>query len=190
MNTLILERIASVDDNRVDVFTKLLQHRVIFVDDLFNDKLTADIVAVLFFLDRDSDEQITMFINSEGGDIRNTFAIYDAMKLISSPIETFCVGSAMREAVLLLAAGAPGQRLIAKNADVNISQIVSHYVGYSDLTNTKINHDKVVRDNDVFLKELSKAIKKPFKTLKKDIERQRFMTAKQAVEYGIADKVM
>lgn len=190
MNTVILERMDSVNEVHVDVFAKLLQHRVIFIDDLFTDRATADVIATLFYLDKEETNQITVFINAEGGDIRNVFSIYDAMQLVSSPIETFCIGSAMREAVLLLAAGTKGHRIIAKNADINISQVMSPYTSQSDLTNTKITHDKVLKDNENFLKELSKHIKKPLKELKKDTQRQLFMTANQAVKYGIADRVV
>lgn len=190
MNTIILEKMASVDEMRVDVFSRLLQNRIIFIDDLINDRTTADVIATLLFLDKDSSSKITIFINADGGDIRNVFAIYDAIQLANSTIETFCVGAGMREAVLLLAAGTKGHRIIAKNADICISQVMAQSMNHSDLTNTKISHDKILKDNESFLKELSKNIGKPLKILKRDIERQKFMTAAEAVKYGVADKVV
>lgn len=189
MNNIILEKMGNIEEVRIDIFSRLLQNRIIFIDDLTNDKTAIDILAVLLYLDKENHSKITIFINSEGGDLRNVFAIYDAMKLMISPIETFCIGSAMREAVLLLSAGTKGYRIIAKNADICISQIVNQCVSYSDLTNTKISHDKTIKDNEVFLKELSKNIGKTLKQLKKDTERQLFLSAAQAIEYGIADKV-
>lgn len=189
VNTLILEKFQSENEIRIDVSSKLIQNRIIFVDDLINDKNAAGIVATLLLLDSESQDKITIFINSEGGDIRNVFMIYDAMKLISSPIETFCIGTAMREATLLLAAGSPGMRLIAKNADTAISQIVYNGIYLSDLTDTKIAHQKWNRDNEAFLKELSKRTNKPLKQIKIDTERQLFMNAQKTVEYGLADRV-
>jgi ATP-dependent Clp protease, protease subunit len=190
MNTIILEKIGNIEEIRVDVFSRLLQNRVIFIDDLVTDRAAIDIIATLLSLDKEKNDKVTIFINSEGGDLRNVFAIYDAMQLMSSTVETFCIGSAMREAVLLLSAGTKGHRIITKNADVCVSQVMSHYISHSDLTNTKISHDKTLKDNEAFLKELSKNTSKSLKELKKVTERQLFLTASQAVAYGIADKVV
>lgn len=190
MNTIVLEKMGNVEEIHVDIFTRLLQNRVIFIDDLITDKAAVDILAALLFLDKENHNKITIFINAEDGDIRNVFAIYDGMQLISSPLETFCIGAVMQEAVLLLAAGTKGSRLITKNADVCLSQLTSQFMGHSDLTNTKISHTKIIRDNENFLKTLSKHIGKSLAQLKKDTGRQVFMTAAEAVRYGIADKVI
>lgn len=190
MHNVILERLTNVEEVRVDIFSKLLQNRVIFIDDLISDRAAMDIVAALFHLDSENNDKITLFINSEGGDIRNIFAIYDAMQIITSPLETFGIGSVMKEAVLLLAAGTKGFRLITRNADVCLSQVTLQYMNYSDLTDTKISHEKTIKDNDNFLKALSKNINKPLKDLKKDTERQLFMTSNEAIKYGLADKIM
>lgn len=190
MNTIILEKMGNIEEVRVDVFSRLLQNRVIFIDDLVTDKAAVDVLAALFYLDKENQDKITIFINAEDGDIRNVFTIYDGMQLMTSPLETFCVGSAMREAVLLLAAGTKGHRLVTKNADICIAQVTSQSMGHSDLTNTKIGHAKTIKDNEAFLKALSKHVGKSLAQLKRDTERQRFMTAPQAVKYGIADKVV
>ena len=190
MNTIILEKMGNIEDVRVDVFARLLQNRVIFIDDLLTDKAAVDTLAALFYLDKENQNKISIFINAEDGDIRNVFTIYDGMQLLSSPLETFCVGTAMREAVLLLAAGTKGHRLVTKNADVCLSQVTAQSMGHSDLTNTKISHSKIIRDNEAFLKALSKHTGKTLNQLKKDTERQFFMTATEAVKYGIADKVV
>ena len=190
MNTIILEKMTSFEEMKVDIFSRLLQNRIIFIDDLINDRAAADVIATLLVLDKDNQNKITIFINADGGDIRNVFAIFDAMQITTSVIETFCVGAGMHEAVLLLAAGTKGHRLISKNADICLSQITSNSMSYSDLTNTKISFDKSIKDNDTFLKELSKLIGKPIKTLKKDTERQKYLTAQQAIKYGIADKMV
>lgn len=190
MHHIILEKIANTEEIPVNVFSRLIQNRIIFVDDLYSDQAAANILAALLFLDKTGDTKITMFINAEGGDIRNVFMIYDAMQLLVSPVETFCIGSAMREVVLLLAAGNQGSRFISKIADVCISQVTAQYMSHSDLTDTKISHDKIIKDNDTFLKELAKLTGKSFQELKADTERQMFLTATQAVNYGIVDKVV
>jgi len=190
MHNIILEKVDNSEEIRIDIFSRLVQNRIIFIDDLISDKATADVLSLILFLDRENQNKITLFINAECGDIRNVFAIYDAMKLASSPLETFCIGSAMREAVLLVAAGTKGYRIVTQNADICVSQVVSPYVSHGDLTNTQISHQKTVRDNNAFLKELAKNTGKSFKELKKDTERQLFLTPNQAVKYGIADRVV
>lgn len=193
MNELVLEKSGNVAEDRIDVFSKLLENRIVFVDNLLSDEATCNIIAVLLYLDKESQDKITLFINSEGGDIRNVFALYDAMNLIGAPLETFCMGSAMHESVLLLAAGEAGCRLATKNADICLSQINSssgHYMGYGDLTTTKISHDKILKDNEAFLKELSKVTGRAVGQLRKDTERQLFLTSSQAIKHGIVDKVV
>lgn len=189
MNTIILEKMDNVEENRIDCFSRLLQNRIIFIDDLFTDRVAVDILATLLFLDKTGKDKVTIFLNAEGGELRNVFMIYDGIKLMSSIVETFCIGSASREAVLLLAAGTKGHRRITKNSDVCISQIMAQYMSHSDLTNTKISHAKTVNDNNRFLQELAKNTGKTLQEIKKDTERQMFMTPREAVKYGIADMV-
>lgn len=190
MNTEIIEQVSHLEEVRSNLFFRLLQNRIIFIDNLFSDRATTDIIAVLFMLDQEKEEKITIYINAEGGELRNVFAIYDTMQLLKSPLETCCIGAVMREATLLLAAGTKGYRFVSKNSDIGISQVITQYMSHSDLTNTKITHDKIIRDNETFLKEFAKNIGKSVKELKKDIERQLFLTPAQAVQYGIADKVI
>lgn len=190
MNPFVTESVIHEEEVQIDVSQRLLQARILFVDELLNDQTAANIVATLLHLDKISNEKITMFLNLEVSDIRNVFMVYDTMQLLSAPIETCCVGTAMHEAVLLLAAGTKGMRVITKNADVCVSQVTNVGMSHSDLTNTKIFHKKVQKDNDNFLRELSKCTKKPLRSLKKDVERQLFLNPTQAVKYGIVDKVI
>ena len=177
------------NEDRFDVFSKLINSRVLFINDFIDDKSAVDIVAALMCLDKHNHDKITIFINSDGGDIRNIFMIYDIIKSLSSPIETFCIGTAMGESVLLLAAGTKGSRIISKNSDIGVSQIAHNGIGYYDLTNAKISHEKNKKDNEVFLKELSKCTGKSLKIIKSDTQRQLFLTPQEAVKYGIVDKV-
>lgn len=190
MNTVILEQASRLEEVRSDLFGKLLENRILFIDDLYSDAVAADIIAVLFLLGKNPEDKITLFISAESGDLRNVFAIYDAIKIAKSTIETVCIGAASREAALLLSAGTKGHRFITKNSDVCLSSINYSFMDHSDLTNIKISHDKVLLDNESFLKELSKNIGKSLKVLKKDTERQLYLTSAQAVKYGLADKVV
>lgn len=189
MNNQVLERAANIEENRVDVFSRLISNRIVFIDNLLEDQVVIDTIAVLLLLEKDKQEKITITINAEVGDIRNVFALYDVMQSLKSPIETLCIGSAMREAVLLLAAGSKGQRLISRNADISICQLTGQGTSISDMTDTQIFHQRVMRNNETFLKELSKLTGKSLKQIKRDTERQLFMTPKEAIAYGIADGI-
>lgn len=124
MNTLITEE-TEHGELPISIYTKLANNRVLFLYDVVGDNLAVDITASLLLMDSDDvTKKITLFINSEGGDIRNIFMIYDMMQLLQSPIETVCVGSAINEVVLLLASGTPGMRHATQNACIVASQLV------------------------------------------------------------------
>lgn len=190
MNRIITEE-TEMGEIPVDIFYKLSKNRILFLDSEITDQLATDICATLLLKDsEDSSAKITLIINSPGGDIRNTFMIYDMMNIISAPIETVCVGSASDEAVLLLAAGNPGMRFITKNSNVSLNQIVHDGMRVSDLTDAKIILDAVSKDNENFLKALSKCLNKNYKQLSTDLNRKKFLNSSQAVKYGIVDKIV
>lgn len=191
MQSIILETVKGPEEEvPFDVYSRLIQNRIIFINDIVSDKNAADIMAILIHLDSVEESKITVFINSEGGDLRNIFMIYDTMRLLKSPIETFCAGSVMRESVLLLAAGTKGMRFISKNSDVNVSQITHTGVLFSDLTNAKISHDKNQKDNLAFMQELATCMGTTRDKLMKQTERQLFLNPAEAVKLGVADKVV
>lgn len=191
MNTLILET-TEVGDVPVDVYQKLANDRILFLCNDITDSVATDIIATLLLKDaEDSDQKITLFINSDGGDIRNVLAIYDVMSMISSPIETVCIGAAMNEAVIILAGGAPGMRFATKNSIIAATQLVhDSYSGYSNLTDAKKILDMCVADNKRMMEILAKSCKKTIKQVMDDFERRVFMNAKQAAKYGLIDKVV
>ena len=112
MNTIVLQETPN-GDIPIDVYQKLADDRILFITDHINDQIATDIIATLLLKDfESSDQKITLFINSDGGDIRNTLMIYDVMQMISAPIKTVCIGSAMDEAVILLSGGEKGRRKV------------------------------------------------------------------------------
>ena len=190
MNNIILEKAEDGNSYPIDVFSKLSKSRILFLCDHIDDNTASEVVAALLSLNGMNKEKITMYINSESGDIRSVLMIYDMMKLIRSPIETFCIGSATCEVTLLLAAGKKGMRYATKNSLVSIGQLTANYMQYGDLSNAEISHTQVKNDNDNYIKLLSKCINKPVKIIKKDCERKIFMTADESKKYGIIDRVI
>lgn len=116
--------------------------------------------------------------------------IYDMMQLISSPIETVCIGSAMDEAAIILAAGTPGMRHATKHSSIAVSHLISNWMAFSDLTDAKSNLDLSISDNKKMMTILSKCTGKTLKEVSTDFERRVFMNAPQAVKYGLIDKVV
>lgn len=175
----------------IDIYSKLASDRILFIHDYIDDRLATDIMATMMLKDgEDSNQKISLFINASGGDLRSVFMIYDTMKVLQSPVETFCVGEAFDEAVLLLAAGTPGMRYATTNSIICASQLLSNGTMFSDISDAYILMDRLKRDNTKFIAAMSKSVKKPVKTVMKDLERKKFFSAKQAVQYGIIDHVV
>jgi ATP-dependent Clp protease, protease subunit len=190
LNTLVLKT-TDQGEFPIDVYQKLANDRILFICDLITDQLASDIVASLLLKDAEEPgSKITLFINSTGGDIRNIFMIYDIMKMIESPIQTVCIGAAMNEAVLLLAAGTPGMRFATKNCRLAVSQLINDYILDSNLTDAKKMLDLSVQDNKRMMDILAKCTGKTSKQLMQDFDRRVFMAAPQAVKYGLIDKVV
>lgn len=190
MNTLVLEQ-TEFGDMPVDVYQKLSHDRILFLTSYLDDDIASDMVATLLLKDsEDPDKKITLFINSHGGDIRNAFMIYDIMTMISSPIETVCVGTAMDEAVVLLAGGTPGMRLVTPHAIVAATQLVHSMHMHTDLPGAQALFEQEKKDNQRLMEILAKTTKKTIAQVKKDFDRRVFFNAKDAVKYGFVDKIV
>lgn len=175
----------------VDIYSKLAADRILFIHDYIDDRVATDIMATLILKDsEDSNQKISLFINSGGGDIRSIFMIYDTIKILQSPIETICVGSAYDESVLLLAVGHPGMRYATKNSLIAPGQLISGGTMMADLEDAFILMDRIKRDNKSYMTALAKCTKKTLKQVMIDFERQKFFTAKQALQYGIIDSIV
>lgn len=190
MNTIVLES-TEHGDLPLDVYQKLSNDRILFISDQIDDRIATDITATLLLKDaEDSEKKITLFINSPGGDIRNTLMICDMMNMVVAPIETVCIGAAMDEASLILASGTPGMRFATKNAVIAAGQLVHDWITRANLTDAKKYLDLAMADNKRMMEILAKTTNKTLKQVMAHFERRVFMNASQAMKFGLIDKVV
>lgn len=190
MNTTLIEH-SEHGDYPLDIFTKLASERIIFLNDYIDHNVAVDFVATLLLKDmEDSEEKISIFINSEHGDIRSVLTIYDTMQMISSPLETIGSGVVMNEVVLLLAAGDKGSRFATTNTIISPSQLIHEQSYMTDLTDARSVMDRAITDNKNFMKAFAKATGKTLSKVMKDFERKKFFSAEQAQKYGIIDAII
>lgn len=172
-----------------DIYSRLLKDRIIFVDGEINEHTASVVVAQLLFLEaQDPDKDINMYINSPGGMVTAGLAIYDTMQLVKPDVSTICVGFAASMGAFLLAAGAKGKRYVLPNAEVMIHQPLGGVQGQA--SDIKINADHMMKVKERLNKILAGATGKNIKTIEKDTDRDNYMSADEAVEYGIVDKVI
>jgi ATP-dependent Clp protease, protease subunit len=190
MNTLVLED-TSQGEQPVDVYQRLASDRILFLTNFVDDQVATDLIATLLLKDHESsEEKITLFINCNGGDIRNVLMLYDVMQMITAPIETICIGSAMDEAAILLAAGTKGMRLATENSVITVSQLVQDWHTATNITDGKNLMEQFVADNNRVMNILSKATGKTIKQVKMDFDRRVFFKPLKAAKYGIIDYII
>lgn len=171
-----------------DIYSRLLIDRIIFIDSEITEHTASIIVAQLLFLEaQDPDKDINIYINSPGGMVTSGLAIYDTMKFIKPDISTICVGMAASMAAVLLAAGTKGKRYILPNAEIMIHQPLGGFQGQA--SDIKITADHILEIKSKLNKILAEATGQKLSTIEKDTDRDNYMSAKQAVEYGLVDKV-
>ena len=172
-----------------DIYSRLLNDRIIFLSDEVNDVTASLVVAQLLYLEaQDPDKDIYLYINSPGGSITAGMAIYDTMNYIKCDVSTICVGMAASMGAFLLSSGAKGKRMALPNAEVMIHQPLGGMQGQA--TDIKIHADRIIRIKEKLNKLLSEQTGKPLKTIEKDTERDNFMSAEEAMAYGLIDKVI
>lgn len=190
MQTLVLEETAN-GEMPMDVYQKLANDRILFITDYITDAVATDLIATLLLKDHeDNDKKITLFINSPGGDIRNTFMIYDVMTLIHAPIETVCMGAAMDEAALILAGGNKGMRMATKNSIISVSQLVNPWHMQTNLTDAKNLMEQFNNDNNRLLEILAKSTGKTVKQTREIFDRRTFFNAPKALKSNLIDKII
>ena len=190
MNTIVTE-MTEQGEIAVDIFQKLSNDRILFISGDIDDNMAADVSATLLLKDNeDSSSKITMFINSRGGDIRNALAIYDMTSMIQSPIETVCIGSAMKEAVIILASGTPGMRFATKHSIICVGQLINSMMQHSDITDAKSLLSFSISDNKKMMEIIAKKTKKNLNQVMSDFERLVFMDSQKALKYGFIDSVV
>ena len=172
-----------------DIYSRLLNDRIIFLADEVNDVTASLVVAQLLYLEaQDPDKDIYLYINSPGGSITSGMAIYDTMNYIKCDVCTICVGMAASMGAFLLSSGAKGKRMALPNAEIMIHQPLGGMQGQA--TDIKIHADRIIRIKEKLNKLLSSQTGKTLKTIERDTERDNFMTADEALEYGLIDKVI
>ncbi len=172
-----------------DIFSRLLKDRIIFIGDEITDATASVVVAQLLFLEsEDPDKDIHIYINSPGGSVTAGMAIYDTMRYIKPDVSTICVGLAASMGAFLLAAGTKGKRYALPNAEIMIHQPLGGAKGQA--SDVKIHAEFLLKTRDKLNRILSENTGKPLEQIEKDTDRDNFMLAKEAMEYGLIDKVM
>ncbi len=172
-----------------DIFSRLLKDRIIFLSDEVNDATASLVVAQLLFLEgEDPDKDINLYINSPGGSITAGMAIYDTMQYIKCDVSTICVGMAASMGAFLLTAGTKGKRIALPNSEIMIHQPLGGTQGQA--TDIKIHADRIIRIREKLNQIMSERTGQPLDVITRDTERDNFLTAQQALEYGLIDKVI
>ena len=171
-----------------DIFSRLLNDRIIFLSDEVNDATASLVVAQLLFLEaQDPDKDISFYINSPGGSVTAGMAIYDTMNYVKCDVSTICIGMAASMGAFLLSAGAKGNRIALPNSEIIIHQPLGGAKGQA--TDIKIQADLILRTRDNLNRILAENTGRSIEEIARDTERDNFMTAKQALEYGLIDKI-
>jgi len=172
-----------------DIYSRLLKDRIIVLSDEVNDVTASLIVAQMLFLEaEDPDKDIQFYINSPGGSVTSGFAIFDTMQHIKCDVSTICVGMAASMGAFLLAAGTKGKRYALPNSEIMIHQPLGGAKGQA--TDIKIHAEHILKTKAKLNQILSERTGKPIETIEKDTERDNFMSAQEAKEYGLVDEVM
>lgn len=172
-----------------DIFSRLLNDRIIMLCDEVNDTTASLVVAQLLYLEgQDPDKDISLYINSPGGSISAGMAIYDTMNYIKCDVSTICIGMAASMASFLLSSGAKGKRFALPNSEIMIHQPLGGMQGQA--SDIKIHADHIIAIREKMNRMLSEQTGKPYEEICRDTDRDNFMTAKEAMEYGLVDKVI
>lgn len=176
---------------RQDPYTKLFEDRIIFLGVQVDDASADDVMAQLLVLESaDPDRDIIININSPGGSFTALTAIYDTMQYIKPAIQTVCLGQAASAAAVLLAAGTPGKRLALPNARVLIHQPAMEGGGYAQASDIEIHANELIRMREWLEQTIAHHTGRDVELVRQDIERDKILTAKQALEYGLIDQVL
>ena len=172
-----------------DIYSRLLNDRIVFLADEVNDVTASLVVAQLLFLEaQDPDKDICLYINSPGGSVTAGLAIYDTMNYIKCDVSTICIGMAASMGAFLLSSGAKGKRLALPNSEIMIHQPLGGMQGQA--SDIKIHADHIIRTKDTLNRILAKNTGKPLEVIERDTDRDNFLSAAAAAEYGLIDKVI
>ena len=179
----------NLGERSYDIYSRLLKDRIIILSEEVNQATASLIVAQMLFLEaQDPDADIQFYINSPGGSVTDGMAIYDTMQFVKCDVSTICIGMAASMGAFLLAAGAKGKRIALPNSEIMIHQPLGGARGQA--TDIKIQADLIIRTRDKLNKILSERTGRSIEEIARDTERDNYMTAEQALEYGLIDKII
>ena len=175
-----------------DIFSRLLKDRIIFLSEDVNQASASVVIAQLLFLEsEDPDKEISLYINSPGGSVTDGLGIIDTMNYIKCPVTTICIGMAASMGALLLTSGTKGKRFATPNAEILIHQPLIGGGGISgQTTEIKIHADQMIKTRERINRIISETTGKPIDQVEKDTERDHYLTAQEALEYGLIDGIM
>lgn len=171
-----------------DLYSRLLKDRIIFINGEINDNIASIVVSELLYLDALNHDDIFLYINSPGGSVTSGFAIYDTMNYIKSDVRTIVVGIAASMGAFLLSSGTPGKRCALPNAEIMIHQVLGGAQGQA--TDIKIHTEHILKTKKKLNEILANNTGKPLNKIIKDCERDNFMSAKEALNYGLIDMII
>ena len=172
-----------------DIYSRLLSDRIVMLTDEVNDVTASLVVAQMLFLEaQDPTKDISFYINSPGGSVTAGMAIYDTMKFIKCDVSTICIGLAASMGAFLLSAGTKGKRFSLPHSEIMIHQPLGGAQGQA--SDIKIRADLILRTRDMLNKIMAENTGKPIEQIEKDTDRDNFMTAEQALEYGLIDRII
>ena len=184
---IVIEK-TNLGERSYDIYSRLLKDRIVIINGEINDNSANNIVAQLLYLDSINHNEINIYINSPGGSITAGMAIYDTMNFIESDVSTTCIGIAASMAAFLLSSGKKGKRYILPNSEVMIHQPLGGAQGQA--TEIKIAAERILKLKNKLNTILSKNTNKELCDIERDTERDYFMDSKEALEYGIVDKIL
>lgn len=172
-----------------DIFSRLLNDRIIMLSDEVNDTTASLVVAQLLYLEgQDTEKDISLYINSPGGSVTAGMAIYDTMQYIKCDVSTICIGMAASMGAFLLSSGAKGKRFALPNSEIMIHQ--PHGGARGQASDIRIHAERIIRMRETLNKILSENTGQPLEVIERDTDRDNFLTPSEAAEYGLIDKVI
>lgn len=185
---IVVEK-TSFGERSYDIYSRLLQDRIVFLGGPIDDAVANTIIAQILFLDnQNSDKDIKVYVNSPGGSVTAGMAIYDTMQYVKSDVSTICIGMAASMAAVLLAAGQKGKRFALPNSEIMIHQVMGGMEGQA--SDIKIHAERILNMKERLNKIFAKHTGQPIATVEKDTDRDNFMSAIDAKKYGLIDKVL
>lgn len=171
-----------------DIYSKMLEKRIVFLNGEINDSSANLVICQLLYLDSISSDDICLYINSPGGSVINGLAIYDTINFIKSDVSTTCIGECASMGAILLASGKKGKRYALKNSEIMIHQPIGGVEG--QVSDIKIHATRILKTRDIINHILASCCNKKLSVIEKDTDRDYFMSAQDALDYGLIDKII